>query len=301
MIKNRLIKNKKKWSKLFKSQQTSAYRLYFHDIPEYPFYIDCYNEFVVLYDRRRPGIDDTPKKEGFFQETVDALHELFDLENGELIIKERQGQSRKEKYKRLDRSEKEIVVTERANKFFANLWDYLDTGLFLDHRPLRKIVEKEAKGLKVLNLFSYTCAISTVAAIGGASSVTSIDLSPHYLDWGKRNFELNNIDSDDHEFIQGDILQVLPKLEDQSFDLIICDPPTFSNSKKMNNDFDVQEAHPFLIDECLRILTSGGTFYFSTNKRKFKLDDRFTPSEITHHTVPEDFGGKKIHRCFKFT
>ena len=300
MIKNRLIKNKKKWSKVFKSQNTSAYRLYFHDIPEYPFYIDCYNDYVVLYDRRRPGIDDTPKKEGFFQETIDTLLELFELDEDHLIIKQRQGQSRNAKYQRLDRSEKEIVVLERGNKFLANLWDYLDTGLFLDHRPLRKMVEKESQDKKVLNLFSYTCAISTTAAIGGARQVTSIDLSPHYLEWGKRNFELNNIDPEFHEFIQGDILQELPKIKDQSFDLIICDPPTFSNSKKMNDDFDVQDAHPFLIDECLRILRPGGTFYFSTNKRKFKLDNKSSPAEVTHLTVPEDFGNKKIHRCFKF-
>ena len=148
----------------------------------------------------------------------------------------------------------------------ANLWDYLDTGLFLDHRPLRKMVEKESQDKKVLNLFSYTCAISTTAAIGGARQVTSIDLSPHYLEWGKRNFELNNTDPEFHEFIQGDILQELPKIKDQSFDFIICDPPTFSNSKKMNDDFDVQDAHPFLIDECLRILRPGGPFIFQQIK-----------------------------------
>jgi len=197
-----------------------------------------------------------------------------------------------------------IVVKEYKAEFLVNLHDYLDTGLFLDHRPLRQIVSKSAEGKKVLNLFSYTGSISVAAAVGGASKVTSVDMSSTYQNWAKKNFEQNNIPLAQHNFIVDSALEYLEKAS-QRFDIIVLDPPTFSNSKGMEEDFEVEKDQLFLVKHCLRLLDPNGVLYFSNNKRKFKISPEVLElanvQEITPRTIPEDYKDTKVHMCFKIT
>ena len=228
MIENRIKKNLKRLKSHGIPSQTEAYRIYDLDIPEYPFMADIYQNSIVIHDRRHDEID---KGKNNLEEFTIALKNIFPSV-GDIFLKKRKNQDRFQKYHKFSTKKKETYVCENKIYYKVNLSDYIDTGLFLDHRPLRKWVKKESKDKDVLNLFSYTCSISTCAAAGQASSVTSIDLSKKYLDWGKENFTRNNIPLEAHRFIDGDILEILPDLRDDSYDLIICDPPTFSNSKK---------------------------------------------------------------------
>jgi len=180
----------------------------------------------------------------------------------------------------------------------------LDTGLFMDHRPMRQIIFKEAKGKKFLNLFSYTGSVSVMAALGGATHVTSVDLSGTYQDWARKNFEHNKISLKEHNFIIQSALDYLEKAVNK-FDLIFLDPPTFSNSKKMEEDFEVEKDQEFLIKNCLRLLNPDGILYFSNNKRKFKLAPSMMELanivDITGSTIPMDFRDQKIHHVYKIT
>ncbi len=301
MIENRIRKNIKRLKSRGVQSSTEAYRIYDLDIPEYPFMADIYASNIVIHDRRNDKIDENKTN---LDELLEALKKIFpDIEN--IYLKRRKNQDRFQKYAKFSSRNKELFITEQDIQFKVNLSDYIDTGLFLDHRPLRKWVKKETNDKRVLNLFSYTCSISTAAAVGGATEVTSIDLSQKYLDWGKENFIQNNIPLDQHKFIAMDILDALPEIT-EVYDLIICDPPTFSNSKKMDNYFDVQKDHIFLINECLKKLSPNGKLYFSCNKRDFKLDDCFLNQDsyqllnLTEKSIPADFNNKKIHQCYLF-
>lgn len=191
-------------------------------------------------------------------------------------------------------------------KFKVNLSDYLDTGLFLDHRITRNMVREQSKDKSVLNLFCYTASFSVYAAAGGASSVVSVDLSKTYLSWAEDNFRLNNLeDNTKYQFVHADVLQYLDEIEPESFDIIILDPPTFSNSKRMKDFLDIQQDHVELINKCLLITKPGGILYFSTNYTKFQLEtDKITATsitDITKQTTPFDFEGKLRRWCFKIT
>ena len=302
MIKNRLKKNLQRLKSSGVLNETNAFRIYDRDIPEYPFMVDVYGEYIVIHDRRNLKIDSEKPN---LIEIKDAIRDLFpDAKN--VFTKHRKNQERFNKYQKMSKQSLITTVQENGLNFSINLTDYIDVGLFLDHRPLRRWCKKQSKGKRVLNLFSYTCAISVACAAGEAESVTSVDLSQKYLDWGEKNFLLNDIDPSSHDFIQGDILKTLPTIKKESFDLIICDPPTFSNSKKMTDTFDVQQSHTFLIDECLEKLTSKGKLYFSCNKRDFKLDAKYlnnesiTLSNLSQKSIPADFKDPKIHQCFLF-
>ena len=302
MIENRLRKNIKRLKSFGLSKSTQAYRIYDLDIPEYPFMADIYANNLVVHDRRNLEID---LEKNNLDEFIQALKNIFpDYEN--LYVKQRRNQERDNKYQKMADRNKTLVIEEEKVKYKVNLTDYIDTGLFLDHRPLRKWVKKESAGKIVLNLFSYTCSISTSAAVGGAAKVTSVDLSGKYLDWGKENFQLNNINDADHSFICGDILELLPQMENHSFDLIICDPPTFSNSKKMKTFLDIQKEHPALIKNCLDKLKPAGKLYFSCNKRDFKMSEELIGQsdlevfDLTQKSIPADFRGEKIHQCYSF-
>jgi 23S rRNA (cytosine1962-C5)-methyltransferase len=195
-------------------------------------------------------------------------------------------------------------VQENGLKFIVNLSDYLDTGLFLDHRSTREHVKNEAKDKRVLNLFSYTGSFSVYAAAGNADEVTTVDLSKTYLDWAKRNMQLNGFTNvQKYKFIQADILQYLPGVSNDSFDIIILDPPTFSNSKRMEDILDIQRDHVKLINEGLRILGVGGEIYFSTNYKDFSLDSPAINSnfvkDITRQTTPFDFEGRINRVCYR--
>lgn len=296
-IKNRLKKNFEKISKWAQKNNIDAFRIYDRDIPEYPFILDFYKSHFVIYDKSNPLIERDKEHFTLFQSVV----KLIWGENITLFIKQRRKQEGTEQYEKLDSKKVELVVQEGKAKFLVNLSDYLDTGLFLDHRPLRYQIFKKSKGKKLLNLFCYTGSFSVLAALGGATT-TSVDMSKNYIEWAKANFKLNNIDLNQHHFICEDIFQVLSQIHEK-FDFIILDPPTFSNSKKMLNDFEVERDQVFLIESCIPLLKEDGILYFSNNKRKFKLApeifEKYSISNITSQTIPIDFHDQKIHHCFE--
>lgn len=206
-------------------------------------------------------------------------------------------------YQKVNTVKSELVVKEDNLQFIVNLSDYLDTGLFLDHRITRSMVKEGARGKRVLNLFCYTGSFSIYAAAGGAEKVSSVDLSKTYLDWASRNMNLNFPDYLGHEIVHADVKQHLLQLPSESFDIVVMDPPTFSNSKRMEDFLDIQRDHVSLINECLRILDKEGLLYFSTNFTKFQLDQEKINSnvikDITKATTPFDFVGKLSRQCFK--
>jgi len=210
---------------------------------------------------------------------------------------------RQSQYQKISEKGEEVVVEEGGLNFLVNLNDYLDTGLFLDHRMTRDIVRKEAKGKRFLNLFCYTGSFTVYAADGGANSSVSIDLSNTYIDWAQRNLQLNKLNGPAHQYIKGDVLQVLPGLPDESFDLVVLDPPSFSNSKMMKDFLDIQQDHVELIHLCLQKMTPGGALYFSTNLRTFLLNKEAIKAtsikDITRATTPFDFEGKLLRWCYR--
>lgn len=305
MIANRLSKNLKQlkpWAERFGFE---AYRLYDWDIPEYPFFVDLYKDEFLVYDK---GFETSARDRQHLEEILAALPviapELGLAATAPVHLKRRMTQTRTDKYEKTGDQQVFKEVREGAAKFWINLTDYLDTGLFLDHRPLREMVIKESKSLNVLNLFCYTGSISVAAALGGAT-VTSVDLSATYLDWARRNFTLNGLDPEKHEFLRADILQYLDADAPPSFDLIIMDPPIFSNSKKMLDVLDTQRDHAWMIESCLLRLKPGGKMYFSANKQGFKLEPGLNEiakiRDITAKTIPKDFHRQKPHVCFELT
>lgn len=303
MIQNRLEKNLRKlqsWSEKYKIE---AYRLYDRDIPEFPFIVDRYKDEFVVYDKSEK-IDE---EKNHLPPLIEELKKIFSCRDENIIIKRRQRQAGTAQYQKLaDKNEKKVIL-ENGVPLLVNLHDYLDTGLFLDHRPLRYQFLKKSKQQKILNLFCYTASVSVMAALGGATTY-SIDMSKNYLDWGKENFALNKIDLKQHFFFEEDVLQFIDLAADwpdfiSSFDCIFLDPPTFSNSKSMKQDFDVERDQVALISKVMKFLKPQGVLYFSNNKRDFKmsteLQTQFKIKDITVSTIPVDFHDQKIHRCFE--
>ncbi len=299
-IQNRLEKNYKHRLKWAKREGLEAYRLYEKDIPEFPFIVDVYKDHAVIFEKRDEEID--ADKFDHFEFIISAVKNVLQLPEEKVVIKSRFRQKGAVQYTKLEDKNEFFPVKEYKAEFLVNLHDYLDTGLFLDHRPLRQTVFKTSQDKKVLNLFSYTGSISVMAALGGAAKVTSVDMSQTYQDWAKKNFIHNSIDVDKHIFIVESALEWLPRAS-QRFDIIVLDPPTFSNSKKMADDFEVEKDQLFLIKHCLRLLAPDGVLYFSNNKRKFKLapevQELALVADITPKTIPEDYRDQKIHHCFK--
>jgi 23S rRNA (cytosine1962-C5)-methyltransferase/23S rRNA (guanine2445-N2)-methyltransferase / 23S rRNA (guanine2069-N7)-methyltransferase len=298
-INNRLKKNYDKISAWAKRNHVEAFRVYDRDIPEYPFILDLYKDIAVIYDKSNPLI---ARDKLHLEEFILAVDQQWpDLKHR--FLKQRKRQEGQDQYERMDEKEFKCVVTEGKAKFHVNLSDYLDTGLFLDHRTLRYKVFKTAKGKNLLNLFCYTGAFSVQAALGGAKT-TSIDMSKNYIEWAKENFRLNNIELNDHTFIAANVMDVLPTLTEK-FDLIILDPPTFSNSKKMVDSFEVERDQVGLVDDCMKLLSEKGILYFSCNKRTFKIapeiTEKYQVKNITKDTIPMDFHDQKIHHCFEIT
>lgn len=301
MLLNRLKKNHKHLSKWARRQGIEAWRLYDRDIPEYPYIIDIYKEYAVVW-LRLEKIDQEESRQGHLEELYLSLEELgFPKEK--CFFKERKKQERHQKYQKEAQKEFVIKVNEWDLMFEVNLSDYLDTGLFLDHRPWRQnlsSLELEAK--KALNLFCYTGSLSVALATAKAH-VTSVDLSPHYLEWAKRNFKLNQLKVQNHQWHCMDCLQFLKDLHaKETFDLIVIDPPSFSVSKKFKGTFDVERDHVFFLTKAIHHLKPGGRLFFSTNLRNFKLDSSLVGfKETSHSTIPQDFHDKKIHKSFEFT
>lgn len=299
MIKNRLDKNSKKLKSWSQRHQIEAFRLYDRDIPEYPFIVDIYKDHFLIYDKSE-FID---KDKNHLPHVMDALKALFKCSDEQIVLKKRERQEGLKQYEKLDGKNLTFTVRESQALFKVNLYDYLDSGLFLDHRPMRQKVFKNAAGKKFLNLFCYTGSVSVFAALAGART-TSVDMSQTYLRWAQDNFELNNLPLAEHSFINADVLEWLrSQSKTPTFDMIFLDPPTFSNSKKMEDVFEVEKDQEFLVEACMQMLTPGGILYFSNNKRKFKLSEnilaKYLVKDLSEESIPQDFHDKKIHVCFE--
>ena len=304
MFRNRLEKVYRHIGKQAKRTGISCYRLYDHDLPEFPFCIEIYGQNIYIAEyKRRHGMTEEAH-DVWLEKSIELVCEILKTKKENIYLKLRQRKpGRLGQYQKASGNRSEFIVEENELKFIVNLSDYLDTGLFLDHRMTREKVKAEAKDKKVLNLFSYTGSFSVYAAAGEAMEVTTIDLSKTYLDWAQRNMELNGYnDILKYKFIQADVLQYLLTVLENSFDLIILDPPTFSNSKRMEDILDIQRDHIKLINDCLRILNPKGKIYFSTNYRKFILDNKSIQTtsikDITKQTTPFDFEGRINRVCY---
>jgi len=306
MFYNRLLKVYKHKSKQAKRLNISCYRVYDHDLPEFPFAIELYADKIYVAEyRRRHGMSDEEREE-WIQQSFDIIGNIFNLPVENIYSRERKRQSHREKeqYEKQNSAQEFFKVEENGLQFLVNLTDYLDTGLFPDHRTTREMVRNEAINKRVLNLFCYTGSFSVYAANGNASSVTSVDLSKTYLEWAKNNFAINGFkDENKYHFIHADVLQYLKTLQPNSFDLMVIDPPTFSNSKRMKDFFDVQKDHTVILNDALFALSPNGIIYFSTNYSKFILNEGAIRSSsiknITKVTTPFDFEGKLKRFCFK--
>ncbi len=304
MFRNRLNKVFKHKSKLARRQQILCYRIYDHDLPEFPFSIELYEDqlYIAEYLRRHGMEDDV--HDAWMDECKDIIAEIVGIPIERMNFKLRKRMSHKdEQYEKISTEKEYSTVLEDGLKFLVNLTDYLDTGLFLDHRITRKMVRNTCANKRVLNLFCYTGSFSVYAAAGSASSVTSVDLSKTYLAWAEDNLTINLFkDKKAYQFIHADVKQYLKTLQPNSFDLVIMDPPTFSNSKRMKDILDIQRDHAELINDVLAAMTPGGQLYFSTNFVRFQLDATAIHStqikDITKATTPFDFEGKLKRWCY---
>lgn len=313
---NRLKKNLKPLNKWAKRENIHAYRIYDADIPEYAVAVDLYRDFnseaewLHVQEYVPPKSIDEEKAERRLLDVLAALPEVTGVAAEQIILKRRERQSGKRQYeKQQDVESRRFEVIEGQAKVLVNLKDYLDTGLFLDHRPTRLDIAKRCAAMpqssRMLNLFCYTAVGSLHAAIAGAKT-TSVDMSRTYLNWGKDNFSANDLAISDHEFIQADCMQWLKNAAqdaDAKYDLIFMDPPTFSNSKRMEGVLDVQRDHVQLIQDAMVLLKSDGLLIFSNNYRKFEIDNdalaAFDIDNVSHKSVPQDFARRKnIHMCF---
>ena len=304
---NRLQKNIKKIEKWAKQQGLDAYRLYDADLPEYNLAVDRYADHIVVQEYAAPKNIDENKARQRLLDAVNATLQVTGIETNKLILKVRQKQKGTNQYEKLANKGEYFYVNEYGAKLWVNLTDYLDTGLFLDHRLTRKMLGEMAQGKDFLNLFAYTGSATVHAALGKAKSTTTVDMSNTYLNWAEQNLLLNDIEGKQHKLIQADCLQWLEKCDHQ-FDLIFVDPPTFSNSKRMEDSWDVQRDHIKLMTNLKRIVRPNGTIVFSNNKRGFKMDFAkleelgLIAVEISHKTLPLDFErNKQIHNCWLVT
>jgi 23S rRNA (cytosine1962-C5)-methyltransferase len=307
MFRNRLSKVFKHKSKLARRQNVSCYRIYDHDLPEFPFSIELYEDQLYIAEYlRRHGMEDEVH-DAWMEECKVIISDIVGISIERMNFKLRKRMSHKdEQYEKISTEKAYSTVLEDGLKFLVNLTDYLDTGLFLDHRITRKMVRDTCANKRVLNLFCYTGSFSVYAAAGGASSVTSVDLSKTYLAWAEDNMTINLFkDKNAYSFIHADVKQYLKTLQPNSFDLVIMDPPTFSNSKRMKDILDIQRDHAALINDVLTALTPGGQLYFSTNFVRFQLDaDAIYATQIkdiTKATTPFDFEGKLKRWCYLIT
>ena len=303
MIENRIRKNFLKLQSWSEKYQIEAYRLYDRDIPEFPFIIDRYKDYFVISDKSE--LIDAEKNH--LPLLLAALKNIFAVDEEHLIYKQRKQQKGLEQYQKLGTENKKIVIKENGIPLYINLWDYLDTGLFLDHRPMRYQFLKKQKSKKFLNLFCYTGTVSVMAALSGATTY-SVDLSKTYLDWAQDNFKLNNLSLKEHFFFEEDVLEFIKKCKDwpdfkAQFDTIFLDPPTFSNSKKMDTTFEVERDQEMLVENLIPLLKPHGILYFSNNKRDFKISPnlvaKYKIKNITAQTIPIDYHDQKIHHCFE--
>jgi len=300
---NRLEKVYRHISKQARKQGIGCYRIYDHDLPEAPFIIEAYEDKLYVSEYKRRHHLSEEEYEQWLEACLDIMSKVTGVDRENIFVKLRQRkEGRGGQYQKVAEERNEFVVEEAGLKFLVNLSDYLDTGLFLDHRLTRQMVREQCREKRVLNLFCYTGSFSVYAIAGGASEVVSVDLSKTYLTWAERNSQLNFSKSTNHKTVHADVLKYLKDLNAASFDLIVMDPPTFSNSKRMQDILDIQRDHVVLINQCMKALTQGGVLYFSTNYTKFQLRSGQLHAsqikDITKATTPFDFAGKLKRQCF---
>jgi 23S rRNA (guanine2445-N2)-methyltransferase / 23S rRNA (guanine2069-N7)-methyltransferase len=310
MFANRLRKNASRLRNWARRQDVACYRVYDADMPEYAFAIDLYGndtQWVYAQEYAAPATVAPEAVRARRDEVLASIPDVLQVPSERIFLRERRRQRAGEQYEKVDASGEFHVVREGEHRLLVNFTDYLDTGLFLDHRETRALLGRMAAGKRFLNLFAYTGTATIHAVAGGAVSSTSVDMSRTYVDWAVRNMELNDLRSPAHEFVQADCLTWL---ETQArakqrpvYDLVFIDPPTHSRSKRMSQDFDVQRDHRWLLETAATLLVPGGTIVFSNNFQRFRLDaglaERFDVEDISRETIPEDFRrNSRIHVCF---
>ena len=307
LFKNRLIKRARHLRRWPTRRGISCFRLYERDIPEIPLVVDRYENYLHITEYERPSDRDLARHRAWLDLMQQAASECLEIPLNNTFLKQRRKGDSTGQYHKLGDAGRRAVVHEGGLKFLVNFTDYVDTGLFLDHRVARKMVMDEADGKRMLNLFAYTGAFSVYAAAGGAKSTTTVDLSRTYLDWAGENFQINDLGSAKHQFIASDTIEFLKTAARQKkqFDLVVCDPPTYSNSKRTENDWEVQTGYLAIFELLKKVVAPEGVVYFSTNFRRFKFDEEFIKSlgfeirEISKTSVPEDFRNRRIHRCWR--
>lgn len=302
---NRLGKNLKHQLKWAKRQNLVAWRIYDRDIPQFPFAIDVYGEHIHLQEYDTGWLMQPEDYQQWLDEVCEAVQFVVGFPKENIHLKQRIRQKGTAQYEKTGTNGNDFIVHENGRAFWVNLDKYLDTGLFLDHRNTRQKIGSIATGKRFLNLFSYTGSFTVYAATGGAIYSETVDLSNTYLDWAKRNFQLNHMDLNVHQIVRADVFQYLVDAvkQNKQFDLIVLDPPSFSNSKKMLDILDIQRDQAKLIDGAMRLLAQDGILYFSNNLRSFTLDDaikvRYAVKDISKQSIPDDFRNKKIHQCWE--
>ncbi len=312
MFVNRLKKNVKHIKKWARKNKVSCYRVYDADIPQYAVAIDKYEGWVHVQEYQAPKTIDQNRAFQRVNDVIDVVADILETSQEKVVLKVRKKQQGSAQYNRQDKKDHRITVHENGLKFIINMYDYIDTGLFLDHRNTRQLIKMLANKRSFLNLFAYTGSATVYAAAGGASSTTTVDMSNTYLSWAKENLATNGYTdnvyaSDKHKFIREDCLKwmQLAIQENKKYQLIFIDPPTFSNSKKMETSLDINRDHAALLSGCLALLADDGRIIFSTNAKSFKLDDSIKEDcfikEISTQTITEDFRRKPLHRCWCLT
>ncbi|MCP4233634.1 MAG: methyltransferase domain-containing protein, partial [Aestuariibacter sp.] len=313
---NRLQKNARHLQRWAKRNEVSCYRLYDADLPEFAFALDVYQSEITpsmrwyhLQEYQAPKTIDPDIAVQRIEAARVAVLQVFNIEDNQLFCKTRQRQRGTRQYQKLDKQGELFQVREGQASLLVNLSDYLDSGLFLDHRITRQRVHQMAAGKSLLNLFCYTASVGVQAALGGASRVVNVDMSASYLKWAQENHAINQLDEGEQlRFIRADIVELLERPQrydlDAGFDIIFLDPPSFSNSAKMLQSFDVQRDHAGLVGKAMRLLNKQGVMLFSTNRRGFKLAEDLTSmfdvKDISRDTIPEDFKRRPgIHKCWE--
>lgn len=305
MFVNRVKKNLKTLRGWRKAEGITCFRVYDKDIPEFAVAVDVYENYAHIQEYQPPSRINPEKSEARLKTIVECLPEVLNIPAPRIFLKVRSRQKGVNQYEKLNAQQVFHTVQEGGHQFQVNFTDYLDTGIFLDHRITRGLIEKQAAGKRFLNLFSYTGTASIYAAKGGAKETTTVDMSNTYLSWARRNFELNNLPMTRHRFEQADCFAWLAACK-QQYDLIFMDPPTFSNSKRMKGSLDIQRDHVLLITQAMRLLSSDGMLIFSNNQRTFSLNMQafsgYAVTDWSKKTLPKDFlRNAKIHQCWKIT
>jgi 23S rRNA (cytosine1962-C5)-methyltransferase len=300
---NRIKKNLKQLKPYLTKNKITCFRAFDWDMPEFPLCIDCYETqiHVAEYKTKNPLTDIEYAQ--WMNECLGVIQLIFQVDENNIFIKKRERMKGSNQYEKVNEAKTFTMVQEQGVNFLVNLHDYLDTGLFLDHRPTRKLVMEEAEGKHVLNLFAYTGSFSVYAAVGKAFTTTTVDLSSTYLNWAKENFKVNNLPLAKHNFIKADAKEWIKQTPTKLYDIVILDPPTISRSKLMKSKFDIQPDHVELINHVMKHIKPDGVLYFSNNFRDFKLDANAIVAQsikdITLQSIPDDFRNKKIHYCWK--